>query len=85
MKKNEVEIIKSKILPLDDRAILALDLGTQTGWAVRSRDRIVTSGTVSFKTDRFSGGGMRYLRFANWLDELQRLVGRDIGGIFRGG
>ena len=73
MKKVETEI--TKIIPLDVGAILALDLGTQTGWAVRSRDGVITSGTVSFKTDRFSGGGMRYLRFASWLEELDKLVG----------
>ena len=44
-------------------SILALDLGTQTGWAVRDRDGAVTSGTESFKPQRFEGGGMRYLRF----------------------
>lgn len=44
-------------------AVLALDLGTPTGWAIRSPDGIITSGTVSFKPSRFDGGGMRYLRF----------------------
>jgi hypothetical protein len=39
--------------------ILALDLGTSTGWAIRSPDGIVTSGAVSFKPGRFVGGGMR--------------------------
>lgn len=44
-------------------SILALDLGTQTGWALRDRDGAVTSGSESFKPQRFEGGGMRYLRF----------------------
>ena len=51
-------------------AVLALDLGTQTGWALRSRDGVVTSGTEPFKPQRFEGGGMRYLRFKRWLSEL---------------
>ena len=57
------------------RAILALDLGTTTGWALRGHDGLITSGTASFKPGRFDGGGMRYLRFTNWLTELDRLSG----------
>ena len=56
-------------------AILALDLGTTTGWALRGADELITSGTVSFRPGRFDGGGMRYLRFTNWLAELERLSG----------
>ncbi|WP_136646574.1 crossover junction endodeoxyribonuclease RuvC [Tabrizicola sp. YIM 78059] len=55
--------------------ILALDLGTSTGWALRSHDGLITSGTVSFRRGRFDGGGMRYLRFSNWLTEIDRLSG----------
>ena len=54
---------------------LALDLGTTTGWALRSSDGLITSGTASFRNGRFDGGGMRYLRFTNWLGELERLSG----------
>jgi Holliday junction resolvasome RuvABC endonuclease subunit len=57
------------------RTILALDLGTTTGWAIRGFDSLITSGTVSFKPSRYDGGGMRYLRFTNWLTELDRLTG----------
>jgi len=57
------------------RTILALDLGTTTGWAIRGFDGLITSGTVSFKPGRYDGGGMRYLRFTNWLTELDRLTG----------
>lgn len=52
--------------------ILALDLGTQTGWALMGRDASITSGTESFKPQRFEGGGMRYLRFKRWLTELKQ-------------
>ena len=55
--------------------ILALDLGTTTGWALRSHDGLITSGTTSFRPGRFDGGGMRYLRFTNWLTEVDRLSG----------
>lgn len=57
------------------QTLLALDLGTTTGWALRMHDRRIVSGTQSFKPQRFEGGGMRYLRFARWLDELQSLSG----------
>lgn len=62
-------------------AILALDLGTTTGWAVRTFEGLITSGTVCFRPRRFDGGGMRYLRFINWLTEIDRLSG-PIGAIY---
>ena len=52
---------------------LALDLGTQTGWAIDRAGHIV-SGTQSFKPGRYEGGGMRFLRFQRWLDELHQLT-----------
>lgn len=52
-------------------SILALDLGTNTGWALRQTDGAITSGTQVFKPQRFEGGGMRYLRFKRWLTELK--------------
>ena len=54
--------------------ILALDLGTQTGWAIANPSGAITSGTQSFRPQRFEGGGMRYLRFRRWLDELHQLT-----------
>jgi Holliday junction resolvasome RuvABC endonuclease subunit len=51
--------------------ILALDLGTQTGWALRSQDNSIHSGSQSFKSQRFEGGGMRFLRFKRWLTEIK--------------
>ena len=56
-------------------AVLALDLGTATGWALRTRDDCITSGTMTFKPSRFEGGGMRYLRFHGWLREMRELAG----------
>ena len=55
--------------------VLALDLGTTTGWALRGQDGGITSGTISFKPSRFEGGGMRYLRFRRWLAEIASLSG----------
>jgi Holliday junction resolvasome RuvABC endonuclease subunit len=56
-------------------AVLAVDLGQQTGWAVLSAVQEITSGSCTFKPNRFEGGGMSMLRFRNWLDEMQSLVG----------
>lgn len=63
------------VLAPSNRCVLALDLGTTTGWALRGHDGLITSGTVSLRPGRFDGGGMRYLRFANWLAEIDRLSG----------
>ena len=52
--------------------ILALDLGTTTGWALRGSDGHITSGSESFRPQRFEGGGMRYLRFKRWLTEIKQ-------------
>ena len=53
---------------------LALDLGTTTGWALHAPATPITHGFVSFKSQRFEGGGMRYLRFGRWLAEMKVLV-----------
>jgi Holliday junction resolvasome RuvABC endonuclease subunit len=53
-------------------AVLTLDLGTHTGWALRGRDGTITSGTEHFQPHRFEGGGMRYLRFKRWLAEVEQ-------------
>jgi Holliday junction resolvasome RuvABC endonuclease subunit len=52
--------------------ILALDLGTRTGWALLAVDQIITSGSETFKPGRFEGGGMRFLRFKRWLTEIKQ-------------
>lgn len=50
--------------------ILALDLGTKTGWALSQSDGHIISGSQSFKPQRYEGGGMRYLRFYRWLVDV---------------
>jgi Holliday junction resolvasome RuvABC endonuclease subunit len=81
------------------RVLLALDLGTTTGWALRLADGAVVSGIVSFRTSRFDGGGMRFLRFRGWLDhvltdaagigalyfeEVRRHIGTDAAHLYGG-
>jgi hypothetical protein len=53
---------------------LCLDLGTTTGWAMRAPEGQIAHGFVSFKPQRFEGGGMRYLRFRRWLTEMKASV-----------
>ncbi|MBF0354942.1 MAG: hypothetical protein HQL43_06885 [Alphaproteobacteria bacterium] len=52
--------------------ILTLDLATTTGWAMRLADGIIVSGTVAFRPGRYEGGGIRFLRFHSWLEEMLR-------------
>jgi hypothetical protein len=59
----------------EPRAILALDLGTRTGWALRARAGTITSGTHEFRPGRFEGAGMAFLRFGGWLGETLHLAG----------
>ena len=61
--------------------ILAIDLGTTTGWALRPRDGQIAHGFVSFRPQRFEGGGMRYLRFKGWLTEI-KAVAADIHAVY---
>lgn len=52
--------------------VLALDLGTKTGWAFGSSldPSVVVHGWQDFSPGKFSGGGMRYLKFENWLADI---------------
>ncbi|AOL93963.1 crossover junction endodeoxyribonuclease RuvC [Porphyrobacter sp. LM 6] len=56
-------------------AVLALDLGTTSGWALKTGDDFITSGTVSLKHSRYDGGGIRFLRFKRYLDQLDEDAG----------
>ena len=50
--------------------ILALDLGSVTGWSFRDSQGNVTSGRQSFELTRWDSHGMRLLRFRKWLKEM---------------
>ena len=52
-------------------SILTLDLGKQTGWSIL-HDGVIESGSKSFHGSRFSGGGMCFLNFRNWLNSLEQ-------------
>lgn len=50
---------------------LSLDLGTKTGFCIGERPGALICGSQSFKPGRYDGGGIRFVRFRGWLDELQ--------------
>lgn len=49
---------------------LAIDLGTTTGWAWRAAKGALVSGTWSLKPDKYSGAGIRGLKFVRYLNTL---------------
>ena len=57
--------------------ILALDLATQSGWAVMTRDGTFRSGSVRFDSNRLGGKGYRWLAFRKWLMD----TANECGGI----
>ncbi|HAK63417.1 MAG TPA: hypothetical protein DCO82_09290, partial [Alphaproteobacteria bacterium] len=61
--------------------ILALDLGTQTGWALAGSDGLVDSGTVSFAPRPGERKGARFVRFRTWLNDL-KAAHEDISEVF---
>ncbi|WP_423196772.1 hypothetical protein DFLDMN_000295 [Cupriavidus sp. H19C3] len=61
--------------PACNANILALDLGTKTGWALGLRDGKVRSGSESFAARRNEGPGQRWLKFQAWLGEQYRAAG----------
>ena len=72
-------------LRLQHQVILALDLGQTTGWAVRNADSVIMHGTVQFRPGRHEGGGMPFLRFRAWLQELDEAVDGIDAVFFEGG
>ena len=57
--------------------VLALDIATDLGWALYIPGNKILSGVQDLQPKRFDGGGMRYLYFRRWLDEVHQ----DSGGI----
>jgi Holliday junction resolvasome RuvABC endonuclease subunit len=59
--------------------VLAIDLGSKTGWALRWAKTTV-SGVVNLKGGRYEGGGMRFVRFRGHLTKL--FADFDIKAVF---
>lgn len=76
--------------------ILAFDLGTSCGWAKSLHGGGCVYGTLDLSAGRFSGGGMRYVRFGNELatliegvdlvvfEEVRRHMGVDAAHVYGG-
>lgn len=57
--------------------LLALDLGTTTGFCVGPSGNCI-SGVWDLKPSRYDGGGMRFVKFLSRLDEIFDAVPPDI-------
>jgi Holliday junction resolvasome RuvABC endonuclease subunit len=78
--------------------VLALDLGTTTGWAWRDSQLTVHSGSVSFKPSRFDSASVRFVKQREWLgrvhdvrdfeivyfEEVRRHIGTDAAHAYGG-
>lgn len=61
--------------------ILAIDIGTTTGWARAGRDGHVISGSQNFAPKRMEMAGQRWLKFRAFLNE-QRVAGGEIHAVY---
>lgn len=72
-----------RALAYDGGAVLALDLGNQTGWALHNAGGPVRHGTTDFTRSRHEGIGVRYHNFRRWLIWMRATqVSTDIEMIF---
>lgn len=55
--------------------ILALDIGTQLGWALGLRDGKTHGGSESFAARKHEGAGQRWLKFVAFLSQRQSQAG----------
>ena len=55
-------------------SILALDLGTRTGWAYATTVGAVISGVWDFRPQKFDAAGMRFVRFRETLERFRENV-----------
>jgi crossover junction endodeoxyribonuclease RuvC len=61
--------------------ILAIDIGTQCGWALGTRDGKVRSGSHSFAPGPKDRRGQRWLKFCAFLTEIAKPAG-DIHAVY---
>ncbi|WP_288379816.1 hypothetical protein [uncultured Massilia sp.] len=62
--------------------IIAIDIGTQCGWARSSRAGTVASGSENFAPRRMEPAGQRWLNFRAFLNEQRAQAGNDIGAVY---
>lgn len=66
---------RARAFPAANCNVLALDLGTQCGWAVVTRDGAFRSGSDRFDPKRCGGPGKRWLAFREFLTARAREAG----------
>lgn len=66
---------RARAFPAANCNVLALDLGTQCGWAVVTRDGKFSSGSDRFDPKRCGGPGKRWLSFREFLTARAREAG----------
>ncbi|CAJ0803118.1 hypothetical protein LMG18090_04393 [Ralstonia mannitolilytica] len=66
---------RARAFPAANCNVLALDLGTQCGWAVATRDGKFISGSDRFDPKRCGGPGRRWLAFREFLTARAREAG----------
>lgn len=54
--------------------ILALDIASKTGWAVKRPGEVIESGMQNFTKKRGESEGMIYIRFRAWLKQMIEMV-----------
>ena len=52
-------------------SLLAIDPGTNCGWAIKKQTGDFVSGTWNLRGGRYEGGGMRFLRLEKFLNEVR--------------
>lgn len=55
--------------------ILAIDIGSQLGWARCARDGTVASGSEGFSPGKCGGAGQRWLAFRQFLNDQRNAAG----------
>lgn len=61
--------------PACNLTMLALDLGTTTGWALAPRGGAVRSGSFRLDPSKLGGNGRRWIAFREWLTATAREAG----------
>lgn len=62
--------------------ILAIDIGTQCGWALGQRDGSARGGSESFAPGKHGGHGQHWLAFRQWLSDTGRSVGGEVHAVY---
>lgn len=68
-------IARARAFAACNLTVLALDLGTTTGWAVATREGRQKSGSFRLDPAKLGGNGRRWIAFREWLTATAREAG----------